>query len=167
MMTTDVDVSKIIKIRLYNLRCVLDMSQHVLADKIGVSQCAISNIESGRCASTNTVGISVKALADISRATGVSLDWLLGLTGENAKPMFVNEVVRLEAPKLSKTEMLTKIEVAKEEAAKEEEAAKDSDDTDLEYVKKNYPHIFQTVDYKLWKKGTNIADVANVFIDLV
>lgn len=160
MMTTNVDVSKIIKIRLYNLRCVLNMSQRDLADKVGLSSCSISNIESGRCASTNTVGISVKTLVDISRLTGASLDWLLGLTGENSKPMFVNEVVRLEAPKLSKTEMLTKIEAAKEKAAK------DSDDVDLEYVKKNYPHIFQTVDYKLWKKGTNIADVANVFANL-
>lgn len=161
MMTTNVDVSKIIKIRLYNLRCVLKMSQRELADKVGLSSCTISNIESGRCASTNTVGIGTKTLVDISRVTGVSLDWLLGLTGENAKPMFVNEVVRLEAPKLSKSEMLTKIEVAKEEAANETE------NSDLAYVKKNYPHIFQTVDYKLWKKGTNIADVANVFVDLV
>lgn len=167
MMTTNVDVSKIIKIRLYNLRCVLKMSQRELADKVGLSSCTISNIESGRCASTNTVGIGTKTLVDISRMTGVSLDWLLGLTGENSKPMFVNEVIYLEAPKLSKSEMIAKIEVAKEEAAKEEEVAKETDNTDLEYVKKNYPHIFQTVDYKLWKKGTNIADVANAFIDLV
>lgn len=160
MMTTDVDVSKIIKVRLYNLRCVLNMSQREFAEKIGIGQSAISKVETG-CISSNSTGVSGKYLVDISRVTGVSLDWLLGLTGENAKPMFVNEVVRLEAPKLSKTEMLTKIEAAKEEVAK------DSDDADLEYVKKNYPHIFHTVDYKLWKKGTNIADVANVFADLV
>ncbi len=165
MMTMDVDVSKVIKIRLYNLRCVLKMSQREFAEKVGTSQTAVSKIETGRI-TDNSIGVSGKSLVDISRATGVSLDWLLGLTGENSKPMFVNEVVRLEAPKLSKSEMLAKIEVAKEEAAKEE-VAKDADDTDLEYVKKNYPHIFQTVDYKLWKKGTNIADVANVFIDLV
>ncbi len=132
MMATDVDANKIVKIRLYNLRCHLKLTQKDFAEKTGLTQTTISSIEVGGS------GASTKTLIAISRTTGASLDWLLGLTGENSKPLYVNETVHISEPKVKNC----------------------GEDPDIRYVQETYPYIFQSLDYKVWKAGRNLQDAA-------
>ncbi len=125
-----VDIRKIVRVRLYNLRASLKLTQSEFAKRVGVSTTTISNLEK-----TKTT-ISGQTLADISRTTGVSLDWLLGFTGTDSEPLFLNEIVHLNAPKTRDNSM----------------------SPDIRYIEEHYPYIFETVDYKIWKAGKNISD---------
>ena len=68
------DVKEVLKIRIKELRKIMDMTQEEFSDFIGTTQQTLSGYENGKTSP------SVEVLVDIAKKCNVSIDWLCGLS---------------------------------------------------------------------------------------